>query len=78
MNSAYLAHLPPAVLLAAAWWPSNVEPSQVYFHPRFCVEVPESLLAQVFSGVLAQLMASIRKVRVHSSPAATSRAKRQQ
>ena len=58
MDSAYLSHLPARALLAADWWPTDVEPSMAYFDPRFCVEVPERLLAKIFPNVMAQLVDS--------------------
>lgn len=45
----YLMYLPPEGLLGAGWWPGAAQKDfNQYWHPRFCIVVPEELVAVLF------------------------------
>ena len=64
MNQAYLVYVPADALLACGLWDmdNDVDQHAVFFHPRFTVEVPDTLLSKIFSSLMAQLLTSIAKL----------------
>lgn len=64
LNQANLCYLPPAGLLAAGWWQTDSDCTHhvAFFAPRFCVEVPDELLHNMFGRLLQDLLHGLRMV----------------
>lgn len=49
MSKSYLTYFKPSGLLGAAAWPGAAQNDyHQFWHPRFCVEVPEALIQLLF------------------------------
>ena len=49
MSKSYLTYFKPSGLLGAAAWPGAAQNDyRQFWHPRFCVEVPEALIELLF------------------------------
>lgn len=55
MNNSYLTLKSPETLLGAGQWCREDGMRSAYFHERFCMEIPESLLQRVYAGLLRVL-----------------------
>ncbi len=71
MNSSYLLYPSLAALCAAAWHDMDTHSTHkdAFWHPRFCVVVPNSLLRKVYAKALRQLQHGINQASGFEGPA---------
>ncbi len=70
MNNVYLPHSSPAVLLEAGRWRREDGLRSAFFHERLCMEIPETLLARIYAGLLSILEGAAAEASTCHGPSA--------